>query len=84
MSRLSTCPSGADPDGDELVFSWWIYKETGTYGGNVAVSHSDNKRTNLKIPVDAGGKEIHLILEVKDKGAGADYFSKYRSCGGDD
>jgi hypothetical protein len=57
-----------DPDDDELIFKWWIYKKAGTYDGNVNITSPDNKLTKVEVPADADGKEIHVILEVADKG----------------
>ncbi|MEL7121057.1 MAG: nucleoside hydrolase-like domain-containing protein [Bacteroidota bacterium] len=55
-----------DPDGDDLEMSWWIYKEAGTYEGELQIKNSNQERITFSIPPDAQGKEIHLILEVKD------------------
>ncbi|MGC6505772.1 MAG: nucleoside hydrolase-like domain-containing protein [Coraliomargaritaceae bacterium] len=56
-----------DPDGDLLQYNWWIYQEAGTYPGSVEIENDSSVKTRLTIPDDAGGKEIHLILEVVDK-----------------
>ncbi|QBG46761.1 DUF1593 domain-containing protein [Verrucomicrobia bacterium S94] len=56
----------ADPDGDPVKISWWIYKEAGTYKGAVSPDDASAANTELRIPDDAGGKEIHLILEAQD------------------
>lgn len=57
-----------DPDGDELSFRWWLYREAGTYtGGELELSTSPT--TMLMIPSDAtAGEEIHVICEVTDNG----------------
>ncbi|MGB5666998.1 MAG: nucleoside hydrolase-like domain-containing protein [Maribacter sp.] len=56
-----------DPDGDILTYSWWQYKEAGTYMGNVAISNPENMGVSLKIPSDLKKDEtIHIILEVTD------------------
>lgn len=56
----------SDPDNDVLSFNWWIYKEAGTYDEDLSVSDGESSKVSLKIPNNAKGKEIHLILEVKD------------------
>ncbi len=56
----------SDPDGDDLDIKWWYYREAGTYQGEVSLSGSGGRHTNVVIPADAGGREIHIILEVKD------------------
>ncbi|MBK1879325.1 DUF1593 domain-containing protein [Pelagicoccus mobilis] len=58
-----------DPDGDPLVFKWWIYEEPSTYKGDLKklVTHPDQATCKLELPSDAKGQTLHLILEVKDK-----------------
>ena len=56
-----------DPDGDELAFSWWQYEEAGSYPGRVPIQSPHAPKTNVYIPTGAGGKQIHIILEVQDK-----------------
>lgn len=67
-----------DPDGDQLNFNWWIYEEAGTYPGQVLITDPDKPKTSLMIPTGAGGKQIHLILEVKDKNQIASLFDYRR------
>jgi len=55
-----------DPDGDSLSFGWWIYKEAGTYAGEITIDNQDQSVATLHIPKDAKGKQIHLVLEIKD------------------
>jgi len=55
-----------DPDGDEVDVLWWIYAEAGTYDGEVTVADPKQVRTDVTIPRDAAGRQIHIILEVKD------------------
>ena len=56
-----------DPDGDELTYSWWQYEEAGTYPGRVFIERADAAKAKVHIPTGAGGKQIHVILEVRDK-----------------
>lgn len=67
-----------DPDGDQLIYSWWIYEEAGTYPGKVLITDPDQEKTQIKIPVGAGGKQIHLVLEVKDTNKIAPLFDYRR------
>lgn len=56
-----------DPDGNALSYSWWQYREAGTYQGEVSISNADMAEASLKIPGDlVGGETIHMILEVTD------------------
>ena len=58
-----------DPDGDELRYYWWIYPEAGrkAYGKEVPVRGATEPKVSFKVPKDAAGRELHLILEVWDK-----------------
>jgi len=72
-----TSPAGAeldfdaaastDPDGDKLIVSWWQYQEAGTYAGRVFIENADAAKAKIHIPTGAGGKQIHIILEVRDQ-----------------
>jgi hypothetical protein len=65
--QLSAAGS-SDPDGDELSFRWYVYPEPGTYRGKVKIDKATAKRATLRMPADAAGKTIHVILEVTDDG----------------
>ena len=56
-----------DPDGDKIRFRWYVYPEAGTYGGEIPIEHPGSARTSIPLPKDAGGREIHIILEVWDE-----------------
>ncbi len=58
--------SSTDPDGDQLSYLWWMYQESGTYDQKIHINHDKKAKANITIPEDAGGKQIHIILEVKD------------------
>jgi hypothetical protein len=59
----------ADPDGDRLNFSWWQYRESGTFKGDVPISDSDKAMAIVHIPAEARlGDTIHIIGEVTDTG----------------
>ncbi|WP_373497160.1 nucleoside hydrolase-like domain-containing protein [Aquiflexum sp.] len=57
-----------DPDGDELSYCWFYYKEAGTYPNEMKIEGNDEPVLELKVPADIGDNEIHLILEIKDNG----------------
>lgn len=65
--RITLDASGSnDPDGDQIEIFWWNYREAGTYEGVPKIEDPLGINTILEIPGDAAGKEIHVILEVKD------------------
>ena len=55
-----------DPDKDELAIRWYTYPEAGTYRGKVTILDSELPKASVTIPADAAGKQIHVILEVRD------------------
>jgi hypothetical protein len=59
--------ASSDPDGDELVFKWYVYPEAGTYAGAAEVRAADRSRASIEIPRDASGTQLHIILEVADR-----------------
>jgi hypothetical protein len=58
--------SSTDPDGDSLSYLWWMYRESGTYDQNIPIHHAHKSNVTIMIPEDAGGKQVHVILEVND------------------
>lgn len=61
--------ASTDPDQDELSFNWWFYKEAGAkpYLKQIELKYINPSKVQFKIPEDASGKELHLILELSDK-----------------
>jgi len=59
--------NATDPDGDELTYLWWQYKEAGTCKSIAPINHAESSNASFVCP-DEIGKTIHLIVEVKDKG----------------
>jgi hypothetical protein len=58
-----------DPDGDEVVFHWWQYREAGSYDGIIEIRDAGKQDASFTVPGDAGkGKTIHIICEVTDTG----------------
>ncbi|MBR2339239.1 MAG: DUF1593 domain-containing protein [Clostridia bacterium] len=57
-----------DPDGDALSYKWYIYREAGTYFGEVSLFGADAPSVSVRIPENATNDELHLILEVSDNG----------------
>jgi hypothetical protein len=59
-----------DPDGDQMDYRWWQYKEVDSYAGTVEIQDTENQDASFIVPADAGkGETIHVICEVTDHGA---------------
>jgi hypothetical protein len=57
-----------DPDGDHLAYRWWVYKDAGSFWGDVPLRSSASPDAEVAVPVQASGRTIHVILEVRDSG----------------
>lgn len=60
--------SSYDSDGDELDYRWFVYKEPSSYKGEVQLNVDEQGICCLRMPKEASGKNIHLILELSDSG----------------
>jgi hypothetical protein len=59
-----------DPDGDQLRYRWWQYREAGTYDGSIQLERPDQLQASFTVPRDAAvGETIHVIVEVTDDGS---------------
>jgi hypothetical protein len=69
-AKLSLSAAGSsDPDGNSLSYSWWYYDEPSSYDGTVTIQNNTSTEAGIIIPSDAGGKTIHVILEIHDNGS---------------
>ncbi len=58
-----------DPDGNELTYHWWHYKEASNFKGEVYIENATSQNASLKVPEDIDGEEtIHIVCEVNDNG----------------
>jgi hypothetical protein len=68
--RIALDAAGSsDPDGHRLASKWDVYREAGTYQGEAPVEEARASKGALRVPKDAAGKTIHVILEVTDNGS---------------
>ncbi|MBN2807823.1 MAG: DUF1593 domain-containing protein [Prolixibacteraceae bacterium] len=65
LSAAGSC----DPDGDSLHYLWSFYAEPGTYQELVTISNNSSQTATIKIPEDAVGKSIHIVLTIHDDGS---------------
>ncbi len=56
-----------DPDGDKVTTSWFVYKEAGTFNGDVTLKVAKQK-ASLIAPEVKEPATIHVILQVRDNG----------------
>jgi hypothetical protein len=64
--RLTAASS--DRDGDAVGYRWWVYREAGTFWGDVPVAGADAPEATVNVPAKAAGRTIHVILEATDQG----------------
>jgi hypothetical protein len=58
----------SDPDGHELAYEWSVYPEAGTYRGEVPAADATSPEASVRLPADAAGKTVHVLLAVRDRG----------------
>ena len=69
-ARLEFDAGGStDPDGDALRFHWFVYPEAGTFTGPVELRGAETAHVAWTVPPNAAGRQVHLILEVRDTSA---------------
>ena len=65
--KLSAAGS-SDPDGDTLSHRWWVYREAGSYWGSAPIEGATAGDAAFRVPRDASGRTVHVILEITDDG----------------
>jgi hypothetical protein len=65
--KLSTAGT-SDPNGDKIIYHWFIYKEAGDYNSTIDIRNSNAIEASFIAPEVSQKREIHVILEVKDDG----------------
>ncbi|TWU18766.1 DUF1593 domain-containing protein [Allorhodopirellula heiligendammensis] len=58
----------SDPDEDALFYAWSFYQEPSSYTGAVKIEDTFAAVAKVNIPSNAGGKNLHMILELHDDG----------------
>jgi hypothetical protein len=58
-----------DPDGDQISYHWFFYKEASEYTGEFSIPNPSSASQTFTIPEDIGNKSIHIVLEVTDNGS---------------
>lgn len=68
-----------DPDGQSLLYKWWIYEEAGTYDDPLTITNASLAQASLLIPGNVLDKQIHVILELTDNHASVPLTSYRRA-----
>jgi len=64
------CAQGsADPDGNTIAPTWFVYREAGSLDREVKLSAVVGEDTSLVAPPTEGPATIHVILQLEDDGA---------------
>ncbi len=61
--------ASSDPDGDSVSYRWFFYKEASDYTGAFLIKDATSAKQTVTVPKDIGEKNIHVVLEVVDKGS---------------
>ena len=75
-SVLLSAKESTDPDKDNLIYNWYLYKEAGNYSGKLDLAKVGDDAIRFTIPAIPKGQTLHIICEVKDDGVPA--LSAYR------
>ena len=68
-TTISLKASATDPDGNQLSYKWWQYREAGNSDLIIKITNKNSPVTTIELPDDAPlGASFHLILEVSDNG----------------
>jgi hypothetical protein len=59
--------SSTDPDGNSLTYTWWQYYEGDSAATQLTINNSNSRLAGFVVPNEPG-KQLHIILEVKDNG----------------
>ena len=57
-----------DPDGDDLMYTWWQYYDADTVDTKIDITNPSSPSEAGFVVPDEKGKDIHIILEVQDNG----------------
>ena len=60
--------ASSDPDGDEIRFQWWFYREPSTCAGWLMIQDPTRPRARLVTPAVDKPETLHIVLTVTDNG----------------
>ena len=65
---ILSADGSSDPDGDDLSYHWWQYREVDSYKGTIKITGANSRNASFKVPSVNTPATIHIILEVTDNG----------------
>lgn len=66
---MLSAEGSSDPDDDKLTVQWFVYKEAGTFIGDVTLTAAKGETTGFIAPEVKEPVTIHIILQVRDNGS---------------
>ncbi|MGE3316035.1 MAG: nucleoside hydrolase-like domain-containing protein [Planctomycetaceae bacterium] len=66
---VSITAHASDRDGNHVSYRWWIYRDAGTFDGEIPLQNERKDSITIEIPQVAAGKSIHVVLEATDDGS---------------
>jgi hypothetical protein len=68
-STVSLSAAGSsDPDGNDLSYEWWYYREPSNYPHEVTIQNTTSVRARFTVPHNNKHTQHHIILRVTDNG----------------
>ncbi len=71
-----TSKGSSDPDGDNLTYQWFHYREPGTFKGMISIENAETNNAGFEAPEVSYPQTAHFILTVTDDGTPA--LSRYQ------
>ncbi|RAU98606.1 nucleoside hydrolase-like domain-containing protein [Paenibacillus sp. YN15] len=65
---LLDASSSYDPDGDDLTYEWFIYREAGSFKGDIAFQGEKTSKFTFVAPKVEAPETIHIVLAATDTG----------------
>ncbi len=65
---ILSAEDSTDPDGDDISYKWYCYREAGNFAGEPEIEGSDEAVAVFTAPHVNTETNIHIILEVTDNG----------------
>lgn len=67
-SLMLSAAASYDPDGDSVLYRWWIYNEASNCPENIFLKNNTGKNLDFAVPKELLNCSIHIILQATDNG----------------